>query len=131
MINCLEFNKVRDIYKFSCVVNGLGVNGTLKEPSSSSTDYKVDTNHRDDFFQSAKRFLPFLEKGDLYPAYAGIRPKLQKAGDSFRDFIIKEEKERGFDNFFNLIGIESPGITASLAIGKYINKLIEVNNCKV
>ena len=91
-------------------------------------NYEVDLNHKDDFFESAKRFLPFLEKEDLYPAYSGIRPKLQKPGDSFRDFIIQEENEKGFENYYNLIGIESPGLTASLAIGKYINNLIEINN---
>jgi len=88
-------------------------------------DYTVDKNHKNDFFKSAKRFLPFLEKKDLYPAYSGIRPKLQKKGDPFRDFVIKEEKEIGLKNYYNLIGIESPGLTASLAIGKYINKLID------
>lgn len=87
-------------------------------------DYTVDENHRSDFFKSAKRFLPFLEEEDLYPAYAGMRPKLQKQGDSFRDFVIQEEKDRGYENYYNLIGIESPGLTASLAIGKYVNELI-------
>lgn len=90
-------------------------------------DYTVDIAHKDDFFKSARQFLPFLEKEDLYPAYAGIRPKLQKEGDAFRDFIIREEKEKGFKNYFNLIGIESPGLTASLAIAKYVSKLVNKN----
>lgn len=90
-------------------------------------DYTVDKDHSIDFFKSAKRFLPFLEKEDLYPAYAGIRPKLQAKGDLFRDFVIQEEKEKGFENYFNLIGIESPGLTASLAIGEYVNRLIKMD----
>ncbi len=90
-------------------------------------DYGVDSSQRDAFFESAKRFLPFLEKQDLYPAYSGVRPKIQKPGESFKDFVILEEKARGFPDYFNLIGIESPGLTASLAIGNYINELINKN----
>lgn len=93
--------------------------------NNRNLDYTVDNNHLNDFYSSAKRFLPFLEKEDLYPAYSGIRPKLQKPGDAFRDFLIREEKDKGYENYYNLIGIESPGLTASLAIGKYINNLIE------
>ena len=74
--------------------------------------------------QTAIRVLPFLELEDLRPDQAGIRPKLQIKGDAFRDFIIKEEKEKGYANFINLIGIESPGLTASLAIANYVNELI-------
>lgn len=101
----------------------LGPNAIYQE--ENILDYTVDNNHVDDFYQSAKRFLPFLEKEDLYPAYAGIRPKLQGPEDSFRDFVIREEKEIGYKDYFNLIGIESPGLTASLAIGKYVSELIK------
>lgn len=91
------------------------------------TDYKVNSNHQAAFYESAKQFLPFLEMDDLYPAYSGIRPKLQRKGDPFRDFIIQEEREKGYSDYYNLVGIESPGLTASLAIGKYVNHLIEIN----
>jgi L-2-hydroxyglutarate oxidase LhgO len=72
-----------------------------------------------------KRFLPFLELKDLSPDQAGIRPKLQKPGDSVRDFIIREESDNGFPGLINLIGIESPGLTACLSIGKYVKELIK------
>ncbi len=101
---------------------GLKLGPTAIYQEDRIIDYTVDKNHRNDFYESTKRFLPFLEKKDLYPAYAGIRPKLQKEGDPFRDFIIQEEK--GYKGYYNLIGIESPGLTASLAIGKFIGKLI-------
>jgi len=55
---------------------------------------------------------------------AGIRPKTQKKGDPIRDFYIMEESERGFKGFINLIGMESPGLTACLSIGNYIFKLV-------
>jgi len=87
-------------------------------------NYKVDPKHKIDFFNSAKQYFPFLELEDLRPDQAGIRPKLQGIGDAFRDFIIKEEKEKGYANFINLIGIESPGLTASLAIANYVKELI-------
>lgn len=104
--------------------NGLKLGPNAFYLEDRELDYTVDSNHLKDFYKSAKRFLPFLEEEDLYPAYSGIRPKLQKLGDPFRDFMIREEDDKGFENYFNLIGIESPGLTASLAIGSYIEELI-------
>jgi L-2-hydroxyglutarate oxidase LhgO len=87
-------------------------------------DYTVDKTRKNDFYESASRFLPFIEPDDLHPDQAGIRPKLQKPGDPIRDFIIQEEKEKGYPGFINLVGIESPGLTACLAIGDYVKQLI-------
>jgi len=53
---------------------------------------------------------------------SGIRPKLQGPGDPARDFIIREEKALGLPGLINLIGIESPGLTASLAIAGYVEE---------
>ena len=88
-------------------------------------DYKVDESHLIEFYNSAKKYLPFLEKDDLSPDQAGIRPKLQGPGQEYRDFIINEESGRGFSGFINLIGIESPGLTASMAIADYVDKIVE------
>jgi len=87
-------------------------------------DYGVDSAKREIFYKSTKRFLPFLELDDLTPDMAGIRAKLQAPGDSERDFVISNEREKGFPGFINLIGIESPGLTASLAIAKYVESMI-------
>ena len=84
-------------------------------------DYTVDENKKMEFYQSVKDFLPFIEFDDLHPDYSGIRPKLKTAKHGEKDFIIKNESERGYNNFINLIGIESPGLTASMAIGDYIS----------
>jgi 2-hydroxyglutarate dehydrogenase len=54
----------------------------------------------------------------------GHRPKLAGPGEPFRDFIIQEENASGYDNFFTLIGIESPGLTSSLAIADYVHSMI-------
>ena len=87
-------------------------------------DYSVDKAHGESFYNAAKKILPFIEFDDLQADQAGIRPKLQKPGDAVRDFIICNETDKGFPNFINLIGIESPGLTSSLAIAKKINLMI-------
>ena len=83
-------------------------------------DYKVDSNKRDIFYQSAVKFLPFIRKEDLVPDMSGIRPKLQKKGEGVRDFVISED----LPGFVNLVGIESPGLTAAPAIARYVKKIL-------
>ena len=107
------------------------INGRIKlGPDSEylgtelSTDYFVDEKKQDLFFQSVKNYLPFLKKSDLKVDYSGIRPKLQKPGETFKDFIIQNEETNNFKNFINLIGIESPGLTSCLAIGNYVKNLL-------
>lgn len=90
-----------------------------------SIDYTVDDQHKSLFYDSAKKLLPFLEYDDLEPERAGIRPKLQEPGGDFRDFVIREESDKGLPGFINLIGIESPGLTASPAIAEYVGSLVE------
>lgn len=88
-------------------------------------DYKVDLTRKKVFYNSVKRFLPFLELEDLSPEMAGLRPKIQKKGEASKDFYIQEESERGCPGFINLVGIESPGLTASLAIANLVNELFK------
>ena len=82
-------------------------------------DYHVDAGKRDQFYESAVRFLPFIRREDVVPDMSGIRPKLQGPGDKFRDFVISED----LPGFVNLVGIESPGITAAPAIARYVKSL--------
>jgi L-2-hydroxyglutarate oxidase LhgO len=91
---------------------------------NNNYDYRVDPEKSMAFLHSAKKFLPFLEPGDIVPEMAGIRPKIQKPGEPIRDFYIREESDRGYKGFINLIGMESPGLTSSLSIAKYVIKLI-------
>jgi len=88
-------------------------------------DYTVNRQHQPLFYDSAKKLLPFLEYDDLEPEMAGIRPKLQKPGEGIRDFIIREESDKGLPGLINLIGIESPGLTASPAIADYVSALVD------
>jgi L-2-hydroxyglutarate oxidase LhgO len=91
---------------------------------SNVYDYKLSPYKQEVFYRSAKKFLPFLEYDDIAPEMAGIRPKIQKPGEPLRDYYIKEESNRGFPGFINLIGMESPALTSSLAIAKYVYSLI-------
>ena len=99
-----------------------GLDGGLKlGPSAFSVDalnYDVDPAHAQLFFDEARKFLPFLEYDDLSPDMSGIRPKLYREGEAFRDFIIREESDRGLPGLINLVGIESPGLTACLTIAR-------------
>lgn len=64
--------------------------------------------------------LPDLPDGALQPGYAGIRPKIARPGGSSTDFLIQTERDHGVRGLVNLFGIESPGLTASLAIAEEI-----------
>jgi L-2-hydroxyglutarate oxidase LhgO len=86
--------------------------------------YQVDEDQQEDFYTKARQFLPFLEFDDLAPDMAGIRPKLYRQGEPFRDFVIQEEGDRGLSGLINLVGIESPGLTACLAIAETVDRLL-------
>jgi L-2-hydroxyglutarate oxidase LhgO len=90
-----------------------------------SCDYAVDPAHAREFYEGAKKFLPFLEPGDLQPDTAGIRPKLQAPGTPARDFVICHETGRGLRGIINLVGIESPGLTSCLSIARMVRDMIE------
>lgn len=87
-------------------------------------DYSVDAGLRGMFFKSASRYLPFLREDDLQPDMSGVRPKLSGPGQPARDFHIAHESAHGLPGFINLAGIESPGLTASLAIGEMVADMI-------
>lgn len=87
-------------------------------------DYSMDERHKEEFLASLQRFLPVIHDDDLVPDCTGIRPKLQKPGEAVRDFIICEESAKGWPAFINLIGIESPGLTSSLAIARYVKQYV-------
>lgn len=104
---------------------GVKLGPDVRYLESNIYDYKVTESKQEAFYKSAKKFLPFLEFDDLSPEMAGIRPKIQKPGEPLRDFYIAEETERGCKGFINLIGMESPGLTSSIAIAKYVKSLIK------
>ncbi|HLB24954.1 MAG TPA: NAD(P)/FAD-dependent oxidoreductase, partial [Nitrospirota bacterium] len=85
-------------------------------------DYRVDPEKSDVFHDGARKIIKGLEKAAFMPDMAGIRPKIK--GEGFKDFVIRHEADRGFQGLINLIGIESPGLTASLAIAGHVGKIV-------
>jgi len=85
-------------------------------------DYFIDNKYESEYLNNFKKLL---EGNDLKltPDFSGIRPKINYNG-KFNDFIIKNEIDQGYSNFINLIGIDSPGLTSSLSIAKYVESLI-------
>lgn len=109
---------------------GLGIHATVDmahqlrlgpdDEYVSDINYDVDPRKAKAFYESTRQFLPFIELQDISPDMAGVRPKLQGNGEGFRDFIIKDESENNLPGFINLIGIESPGLTAALSIARIV-----------
>lgn len=114
---------------------GLGVHATLDlggrlrfGPDVEYTErisYTVDGSKRDRFFEAASRFIRSLRKEAFLPEMAGIRPKLSGPGEPARDFVISDGSELGLPGFINLIGIESPGLTAAPAIARHVGSLVK------
>ena len=81
-------------------------------------EYEVDPRRAQSFYASIRRYWPELPDGALVPDYSGIRPKLTGAGEKAADFMIDGPAEHGLTGLVQLFGIESPGLTASLAIAE-------------
>jgi L-2-hydroxyglutarate oxidase LhgO len=80
-------------------------------------DYQVNPERSANFYSAIRTYWPDLKDGALVPAYSGVRPKISGPSDPSADFMIQTEAEHGVAGLVNLFGIESPGLTASLAIG--------------
>ncbi|TPJ20056.1 NAD(P)/FAD-dependent oxidoreductase [Mesorhizobium sp. B2-7-3] len=116
------------------VEGGLGVHLTLDLAGNArfgpdvewidSVDYTVDPSRSAVFYEAIRRYWPDLADGALQPAYAGIRPKLSGPGQPAADFVIQGPADHGVGRIVNLFGIESPGLTASLAIADHVAELL-------
>jgi L-2-hydroxyglutarate oxidase LhgO len=105
---------------------GLGVHLTLDLAGQArfgpdvewvdSVDYGVDPRRADRFYRAIRSYWPGLRDGALQPAYSGIRPKLAGPEQASGDFVVQGPQDHGVPGLVNLFGIESPGLTASLAI---------------
>ena len=87
---------------------------------AAQIDYTVDAARADSFYAQVRRYWPALPDGALLPAYSGVRPKISPRGAPAADFVISTPAQHGVAGIVNLFGIESPGLTASLAIGDYV-----------
>ncbi|MEM7220525.1 MAG: NAD(P)/FAD-dependent oxidoreductase [Pseudomonadota bacterium] len=85
-------------------------------------DYAFDDSRREEFVAAILRYFPSLERSRLLPGYTGIRPKLELPAGVADDFQLRGPETHGIDGFVNLLGIESPGLTASLAIAEAVEE---------
>jgi len=91
----------------------------------ATEDYSVDPAKRDEFVRYIRRFWPGVEAERLTPDYAGIRPKLHGPGEPQPDFQLRGADDHAIEGLVALFGIESPGLTSSLAIGEAVADLLD------
>jgi L-2-hydroxyglutarate oxidase LhgO len=116
------------------VMGGLGIHVTLDLAGATrfgpdvewvdGVDYVFDESRAPAFEAAIRRYWPGLPPGGLRPGYTGIRPKLGPAGSPGQDFVIQGPRDHGVPGIVNLFGIESPGLTASLAIAQEVSGLL-------
>ena len=115
------------------VNGGLGIHATNDLGGSArfgpdvewvdTIDYRFRAFRRAHFAKAIRHYFPKLDESRLAPAYTGIRPKLSGPGAPAKDFMVQGEEVHGIPGLVNLFGIESPGLTACLAIGDYVAEL--------
>ncbi|MBL6615719.1 MAG: NAD(P)/FAD-dependent oxidoreductase [Reyranella sp.] len=87
-------------------------------------EYTVDPHRADKFYAAVRKYWPSLKDGALQPGYAGIRPKIVPQGAPGQDFVMQGPADHGVPGLVNLFGIESPGLTASLALAEQVRALV-------
>lgn len=87
-------------------------------------DYSVDPRRADAFYAEVRKYWPHLQDGQLAASYSGVRPKIVDETQAAADFVIQDEAVHGIEGLVNLFGIESPGLTSSLAMGEYVVDLL-------
>ena len=115
---------------------GLGVHLTLDMAGQArfgpdvewveSIDYAVDPARAERFYPAIRRYWPTLPDGALMPSYSGMRPKIVPPAVATQDFLIQGPSDHGVAGLINLFGIESPGLTSSLAIADHVGALAEL-----
>ena len=113
---------------------GLGVHVTLDMGGQAKfgpdvvwqddDDYSFDSVDLERFVEAIRRYYPGLDPSRLNPGYTGVRPKLAPAGEPAADFVIEGPTDHGVPGLVNLLGIESPGLTSSLAIAERVAGLL-------
>jgi L-2-hydroxyglutarate oxidase LhgO len=117
------------------VAGGLGVHLTIDLGGQArfgpdvewvpALDYTVDPNRASVFYDAVRRYWPDLRDGALQPGYAGIRPKIVPPSVARQDFLVQGATAHGIAGLINLFGIESPGLTASLALADHVRAVAQ------
>ena len=117
-------------------LSGLGIHLTLSLDGSikfgpdahyvnqDQLNYSMEGADKTGFLNAIQRYLPQITEDQLQPAYAGIRHKLSAEHEAAVDFCIQGPADHGVDQYIDCLGMESPGLTASLAIGNYVETLL-------
>ncbi len=126
----------RLIYPVPDPAGGLGVHATVDLGGQvkfgpdvewiDEIDYTVDPARGERFYDAVRKFWPGLPDGALQPGYAGVRPKIHAKGSQWADFMIQGPEVHGIKGLVNLYGIESPGLTSSMAIAEDVSALLPV-----
>ena len=117
---------------------GLGVHATVDlagrcrfgpdvEWTDAEDDYEVDITRADVFYAEVRKYWPEPPDGSLVPDYAGVRPKIQGPGDAAKDFVLLGPSVHGVRGLIHFFGIESPGLTASLALARYCVEALDMS----
>ena len=96
----------------------------VEEAENANAEMEVDPSRADSFFASIRRYWPDIDQHCLIPDYAGLRPKTSSKGSNLNDFIILDQSHHGAAGLVHCLGIESPGLTASLAIAEEVTTRI-------
>ncbi|MEH6491599.1 NAD(P)/FAD-dependent oxidoreductase [Halopseudomonas sp.] len=116
---------------------GLGVHATLDLAGqlrfgpdvryTDELDYQVDAHLREAFGAAVRRYWPACDQARLQPAYAGVRAKLSGAGEPAMDFVLQGHTSHGVRGLVSMFGIESPGLTASLALAERVKRMLDAD----
>ena len=90
-------------------------------------DYTVEPARGDKFYPAIRRYWPALPDGALLPSYSGMRPKIVPPAVAVQDFMIQGPSVHGVHGLVNLFGIESPGLTSSLAIADHVEEILKAD----
>lgn len=114
---------------------GLGVHVTLDIAGNArfgpdvhwinNIDYSFEDGKKEVFAKAIKKYFPNLDESRLDPSYTGIRPKIMFGDKIYPDFIINSEAKHGIKGLIDLLGIESPGLTSSLALANLVHSIID------
>jgi L-2-hydroxyglutarate oxidase LhgO len=120
------------------VAGGLGIHLTLDLAGQArfgpdvewvyKIDYDVDPARAESYYAAIRTYWPDLKEGALQPAYSGIRPKIVGPGEKDADFLIQGPATHGIRGLINLFGIESPGLTSSLAIAEAVLEHLNISS---
>jgi L-2-hydroxyglutarate oxidase LhgO len=91
-----------------------------------TVDYSFDESRAGSFYRAIRHYYPALADGSLQPGYTGIRPKVTAQGEAAADFLIRGPETHGVPGLVNLFGIESPGLTSSMAIAEHVKQLLRI-----